>query len=210
MDPEKKRAQQREYMKRLYRRRKENRCCTLCGEQDERTISGKIFCQQCYEKRFEYEAKAARERYLWYKDHKMCPKCGKQDAYTLGGRTYCHECAERERVRQGLAAYIDPLSFSEPKKDRRDYSKIPREQFAERGLCSVCGKPVKPGYKVCESCYDRLAEMRSKSDNTRLREAINSGWRLTQAKKEWYTLRNERRRNEHSTGQAGVHACTST
>lgn len=183
MDAEKKRAQQRECAKGLYNKRKKNRCCTRCGEQDERTLSGKVFCQKCCDKLFERRAKAARERYLMYKSHKMCPRCGKQDAYTLGGRTYCYECTERERVRQGLTVYIDPLLFSAPKKDCKDYSKIPREQFAERGLCSVCGKPVKPGHKVCENCYEHLAEMRSKSDNTRFREIVNSGWRLT--RREW-------------------------
>ena len=192
MDAEKKRAQQRELSKLLYYKRKENQCCTKCGEQDMRTLGGKVFCQKCYDKQFEHRAKTARERYLWYKSHKMCPRCGKQDAYTLGGRTYCYECAERERVKQGLTVYIDPLLFSATKKGRKNYSKIPREQFAERGLCSVCGKPIKPGYKVCENCYDHLAEMRSKSDNTIFREIINSECRLTQAKRA--TLRNERRR----------------
>lgn len=210
MDAEKKRAQQRECMKRLYRKRKENHCCTRCDEQDERTLSGEIFCKQCYEKQFEYRAKVYKDRYQWYKGHKMCPRCGKQDAYTLGGRTYCYECAERERVRQGLTAYIDPLLFSAAKKDRKDYSKIPREQFAERGLCSVCGKPVKPGYKVCENCYDHLADMRSKRDSTRSKEVVNSMWSLIQAKRKWWTMRNERRQNEYSTGQAGANACEST
>lgn len=162
---EKKLAQQREYSKRLYYKRKENKCCTRCGEQDERTLSGKIFCQKCYDKQFEYRARNARERYEWYKSHKMCPHCGKKDAYTLGGRTYCYECNERERRRQGYTADVDSLSFSKLKKDRKDYSKIPREQFAELGLCSVCGKPVKQGYKVCESCYEHLADMRNKIQN---------------------------------------------
>lgn len=174
MDAEEKRAQERELSKLLYKRRKENRLCTKCGEQDDRTLSGKVFCQKCRDKLFECRAKNAKERYLWYKSHKMCTQCGKKDAYTLGGRTRCYECAERERVRKGLTAYIDPLSFSANKKDRKDYSKIPREQFAERGLCSVCGKPVKPGYKVCDNCYERLADMRSKNDRTVFREIINS------------------------------------
>ena len=115
----------------------------------------------------------------------MCPKCGKQDAYTLGGRTYCYECAERERVRQGLTAYIDPLLFSAPKKDRKDYSKIPREQYIERGMCYTCGKPVKPGYKVCESCYDRLLQARSKVKSTAFKESVINGYLLAKAKKEW-------------------------
>lgn len=183
MDAEKKRAQERELSKRLYYKRKNAKCCTRCGEQDARTLSGKVLCQKCHENLFEYRAKAARERYLWYKSHKMCPRCGKQDAYTLGGRTYCYECAERERVRQGLTAYIDPLLFSAHKKGSKDYSKIPREQFAERGLCSVCGKPVKPGYKVCEKCYEHLADMRNKSGRTTFGEIINSECRLVQAKK---------------------------
>lgn len=174
MDDEKKRAQERKLSKLLYNRRKENHLCTKCGEKDERTVSGRVFCQKCYENSFERRAKNAKERYLWYKNHKMCTQCGKKDAYTLGGRTRCYECAERERVRKGLTAYIDPLLFSATKKDRKDYGKIPREQFAERGLCSVCGKPVKPGYKVCELCYERLADMRSKNNGTAFRKIISS------------------------------------
>ncbi len=183
MDAENKRAQQRELSKRLYYQRKDARCCTRCGEQDAHTLSGKAFCQKCHQKLFEYRAKAARERYLWYKGHKMCPRCGKQDAYTLGGRTYCYECAERERSRQGLTVYIDPLSFSATKKDRKDYSKIPREQFAERGLCSVCGKPVKPGYKVCENCYEHLADMRREIQNMAFRSLISNEYCIYKAKR---------------------------
>lgn len=168
-------------MKRLYRKRKENSCCTRCGEQDARTLSGRTFCKRCYEGTFECRANAYKDRYQWYKRHNMCPKCGKQDAYTLGGRTYCYECAEQKRIKQGFKNYIDPLSFTAHKKDQKNYSKIPREQFSELGLCSVCGKPVKPGYKVCENHYANLVEMRGKVKSNPIKDRINREYRLQRA-----------------------------
>ena len=141
------------------------------------------------EDRRAYLKKYMRERRKWLKDHKCCTQCKKQDAYTLNGRSLCYECNKKYRVRHGYPPEVDSMYFSKKKKDFRDYNTIPREQFIERGMCYMCGKPVKEGYKVCEKHYQHMIDMRRKQKENGqdeiLRKAIDERWLLQKAKKEY-------------------------
>lgn len=144
------------------------------------------------EDRRAYHSEYMRERRKWFKEHKCCTECGEQDAYTLGGRSMCYECNKKRRIYQGYTSDIDSLSFSKMRKDRKDYNKIPREQFIKRGMCYLCGKPVKEGYKVCEKHYQHMLDIRKKQkengqDET-IRKAINERWLLQKAKKEYKNM----------------------
>ena len=67
----------------------------------------------------------------------FCVDCKKQDARTLIGKARCFECYEKDRLRHsGLT--------------------ISRKDRSELGLCSMCMKPTKDGFKVCEECYERV------------------------------------------------------
>ena len=48
-------------MKEIYIKRKAKHVCVVCGEQDERTIAGKIRCAKCEEKRKRNVTKAIKK-----------------------------------------------------------------------------------------------------------------------------------------------------
>ena len=136
-----------------------------------------------------------RERRKWYREHNCCTECGKQDAYTIGGRCRCYECNEKKRINEGYSPEVDSLFFSKPKQDRKDYSTIPREQYIERGMCYICGQPVKEGYRVCEKHYQHLADLRQMQKENGQNEAYKR-WidyecrlqHLRKAKKEYKNM----------------------
>lgn len=148
------------------------------------------------EDRRAYHRKYMQERREWYKSHRMCAECGKQDAYTLGGRYLCYECNSKHRIREGYEPTIDHLKFSSHPKNRKDYSKIPRNQFKERGLCYLCGKPALSGFGVCKKHYEHMKKMRAMQKESgadrMLREAINNRWILQKAKQKWSETANGR------------------
>ena len=89
--------------------RAQNRC-VKCGEQDDRTISGKWYCDSCAEERRYYQQKYTARSVELYHQRKaagLCPKCGsKRDNET----TWCSFC----RAKQAQAGKL-----FEPKRKRR-------------------------------------------------------------------------------------------
>ena len=82
-------------MTELYKYRKSHHLCTQCGKQDERTLSGRILCESCYNKA------ATTRRYRTEKRLKkhQCILCGKIDARTLAGHQLCEYHADYYRQR---------------------------------------------------------------------------------------------------------------
>ena len=182
--------QKAEYMRKYHKHRREyfkkNHRCVSCGKKDERTLIGKTQCQSCYNKEKEYLARKAagikiekpkisdeerkahrrqvqreymREKRAWRKQHHVCTECGAQDALTMAGHSKCTDCFEKRRKYYGYKGCYD---FAKPKK-KIEYlcTKEERRERPDKGLCWLCGKPVridpitgKPN-KVCESCYNK-------------------------------------------------------
>ncbi len=125
--------------------RREQRCCSRCGRQDLRTLSGKCRCAICAEKAASPEARAHynAHRSQWLQARKeahVCVQCGKVDEATLSGRIRCAECARK------FAAY-----------NLRDREKH-RELVAQRranGQCIRCGctdRATQQGEDLCFRC----------------------------------------------------------
>ena len=79
-----------EYAKRLREKRKLNHECTICGNKDHRTLSGKPVCYKCLENKRKYDA----ARLQKYKKEHICPDCSnKTELKPNGGYyKYCKKC----------------------------------------------------------------------------------------------------------------------
>lgn len=131
--------------------------CVDCGR--EKAAKGKTRCLVCLsinaEKAFKYRASLNEERQAEekrrvsdkkkriYHDRKaqgLCPYCGRQ---AENGKMQCDRCRAKNR----LAA----------ERSRRARGIKSQQVICEdETICSTCKKPVKPGYKVCERCYDNI------------------------------------------------------
>lgn len=69
--------------------------CTRCGKQDERTVSGRCLCSECWAK----TQLSQQKRYNQRKTNRLCVDCGAQDSYTKRGKTLCFACAVKEAER---------------------------------------------------------------------------------------------------------------
>lgn len=153
-----------EYVKALYKSRVDEHKCVLCGQQDETTLSGKVMCSACAERR-NAAARARRERmkhegrctvcgkpaasgtlcdecrgkrvaYFINRDQrKVCRNCGKQDERTLSGKKLCEACEKAS-----LAHSSEYYSLAQL-----------------RGKCVICHKPLPEGwyYVRCPECQER-------------------------------------------------------
>lgn len=84
-----------EYTKQRYHRLKEEKRCTNCGKQDERTLSGKTMCQSCERNEKTYREKYADKRAFLYNERKrqgLCTRCGKKN--DRKNKISCTECAQ--------------------------------------------------------------------------------------------------------------------
>lgn len=117
--------------KERYLMKKEAGVCMLCGSRDERTESGKVYCQACSDwtkKRMDLKRREAVDR-------KVCVNCGAQDERTLAGFHLCEECSNLRKVR---------------KAERRE------RRIAE-GRCTACGAKLPDGhpYRMCAECAEK-------------------------------------------------------
>lgn len=131
---------------------KEHHVCVNCGQQT--ALPGRTLCWDCtdkvakrgYKKRQrqksdkvhqekvkEYRKKIYHER----KNAGVCTACGKRPPRP--GRTRCSRCADKDNSR------YKPVF--PPKSERVSY-----------GVCSNCGNPVEPGYKMCLKCLTAIRE----------------------------------------------------
>ncbi len=144
---EKKRVYDREVKKGL----RALKICPTCGKN--KLYGDEKICLECRDKSARYAAEQKpekdainnyhRSRYQILKNAGRCTRCGKPT--TNGVR--CKQCAElQNRKRRGTSDVL--------------FKRI------EQKLCVNCGKPVKPGYKVCQECYERNMSNLSKANAT--------------------------------------------
>ena len=97
---------------------------------------------------------AQREREYCKRLH-ICRYCKSQDAYTLSGRTLCAECAAEEAERKRRKRAKD----KEYRKAQNESVKRWRDNNADKGICSYCGKRKTDGiHKTCDYCRQKLKE----------------------------------------------------
>ena len=174
-NPEDRRTYQREYMRERRAMFKRFALCKECGRQDTRTMSpSHAYCEACAAKRRAYPHSVEDRRLL-----ELCTQCG---APALVGRQVCEKHLEhmREMTRKKCEGKTPRKTDGRPNPD------APKSQWPELGFCRVCGDPKLPTYKVCQRCYDRLAEMRQKQkaegSDALLRQAIDTRWRDIQTR----------------------------
>jgi hypothetical protein len=151
-------------------RMKEQHRCTRCGNQDARTLDGKILCAACAEREKEayrrrraenpesFQAQNADKREYMHllRDLHVCKSCKRQDAFTLNGRAYCAECAAKNAERKRKWRGENP-------EESRARSRQSREKYAMENRCTVCGKPLPYmcGFKTCASCREHSRQLRA-------------------------------------------------
>ena len=131
--------------------------CVDCGR--ETAAKGKTRCLVCLslsaeksyqyrkslseEKRIEQERKASdRKKHIYYdrKAHGLCPYCGRS---IKSDEKQCGICKAKNRLNA--------------ERYRRARGIESQQIICEdETICSTCSKPVKPGYKVCERCYENI------------------------------------------------------
>lgn len=175
-------ADRRAHKKRYLNLVQEHRC-VQCGKSDERTLSGRTRCVECFakqcakpqkpktpEQRAITDANKKAWKELRRKNH-LCTECGEKDAFTLNGRALCAVCANKAAVRRRKSYAKNP----EPAKERA------RRYTAERaaaGLCTICGKKkADEGFKTCIDCRvrGRLKAARKRARN-RAKAGVINNW----------------------------------
>ena len=144
--------------KRHYLKRVREKKCVTCGKQDERTLSGRVYCQECEtrhranasprkprteEQKREESAnkKAWKERLLALG---ACTQCGTKDKRTVRGMHLCVICAAKKSRSQ--KKHWDKGKQSAYMKSRRD-------AWREQGRCTYCGgRKEEPEKMLCVDC----------------------------------------------------------
>lgn len=140
--------------KERYQRRKENNICVFCQKQDAYTLSGKVLCFECSQKRDkylkDYYSKNAMEKKSKNKEKRakcaqqgICTNCKKRKAED--GFKLCPVCRAKRRKKNKEAA------------ERRGV--VTNEMLPYLDVCHRCRKePLMEGKKVCESCHEKICE----------------------------------------------------
>ena len=152
---------QKEANLRAYQRKVAEHRCITCGKQDERTLSGRVRCQACFDKyrakshgntpktREKRDAENADKR-AWtakLKSLHACTRCGTKDKRTLNGFSTCMICAAKHRRWQ---------QTSEDKERKHARLKKLRDWRREQGLCTNCGgRREEPDKVLCVDCRVR-------------------------------------------------------
>lgn len=171
---EAKRMSNRERCARAYMRKVQERRCVICGRQDERTLTGRVHCLECYRKKQarrprqkrtpeqqEIENESRREWEARRVELQLCAKCGAKDKNTVNGHRLCLRCTAMKRVY--AANKYDPERRSEYIRKRRD-------RFRAEGRCTRCGGKREDANKaMCVDCRVRARL------NRRRRQANQAG-----------------------------------
>lgn len=154
----------RQYGKETYEWLKQHHLCTKCKNQDAYTLNGRVLCYECSckdQKRLKksYWDKRTqvlifkKEEYEYYKKLGICTRCHTRQARE--GHTECSVCCGKRKKHY----------------DENKVKSYAREDAIANGMCRTCLKEkVKPGYKVCEKCYDHLIQMGEKADHSYIRK----------------------------------------
>lgn len=148
---------------------KEHGICPTCGKNE--LFGDENNCPECRAKKAEWMQKAREKngdkistqhnisqnkRYHELIDAGICPNCKKRQA--SNGMRMCDVChaklLEQRRVRNGY--------YVRPKKSERH----------TLGLCAFCKNPIKPGYKVCETHYQKCLEIVHSENSIKARERL--------------------------------------
>lgn len=99
--------------------------------------------------------------------HAHCSECNKEPARNIGGDYYidklsdfCPNCGRKVRPDQKQCDFCRARKRTNAERHRRSLGIMPKQIMCEdETVCSTCGKPVKAGFKVCESCYQHCVDM---------------------------------------------------
>lgn len=105
----------------------------------------------------------------------FCRECGKQDAYTLNGRAKCAECVERDtELRRQKRGYRPKWE-----KERTEKPEV-NSPRGDNGICWQCNKkPIAPGHKLCEDCYQMKVRILRENNFWRGRRNDGHPWNKT-------------------------------
>lgn len=149
---------------RAYQRKVAEHRCVCCGQQDERTLSGRIYCQECLDRhnaanprkklnkeQREHASQYKRDVKQWYLEHQVCMRCKTKDKHTLAGHLLCARCAAKQAKHRRDKYDAEKMNA---------YHKSRRDAWREQGLCTNCGgKKEEPDKMMCIDCRVR-ARMR--------------------------------------------------
>lgn len=131
-----------EWGKALRKARKAAKECTVCGRQDERTLSGRALCEVCANKNLEHR----KNRYHAMREARVCVVCGEQDQRTYAGWALCERCKD---LRNEYGAKYREGHREKILGQQRAYAIKRDARLKEVGLCSRCGKnPPLPGKRM--------------------------------------------------------------
>ncbi|MBP5709995.1 MAG: hypothetical protein J6W84_03355 [Bacteroidales bacterium] len=160
--------------KRHYLKKVSEHKCVTCGKQDERTLAGMRYCQECRDRhRANASPKKKRtpeqrkrendDKRAWYAmcvEKMMCVQCGRKDKHTVNGHRYCAICQEKKNKRN---------REKWDSEEKAAYHKNRRDKWREQGLCTCCGgKKEEPDRMMCIDC-------RVKAKMNRLRRQAEKG-----------------------------------
>ena len=129
-----------------YLKRKQAGVCARCGAEDERILTGKLYCGGCAQKILTGQM----ERRAYMRMQKRCIHCGVRDERTERGRTLCAGCAQKQRELPSMERFTENYKEKQKKlrKERRD-----------KGVCTKCGgERDEPGFLMCTSCRGKQRE----------------------------------------------------
>ena len=154
--------------KRSYQKKVNEHRCVTCGKPDERTLSGRVYCQVCWDRHRanasprkkrspEQQAKENADKREWQAkclEIQICTRCGRKDKHTVNGHLLCSICAAKKNKWQH-----EHWNSEEKSK----YYKNRRNQWREQGLCTYCGgKKEEPDKMLCIDCRVRARMRRTK------------------------------------------------
>lgn len=164
-----------EYNRETYSFYKARHICTRCKKN--RAAPGHVACDECREaqqrryaercngrtadEQAAYKALVKQQHADWYKrlrEQGICVGCGKRQA--ASGRSRCVWCLAKDKRRA--------------EEKRRQQGRTPASERGMYGECAIClKKPAKKGYKLCESCYNKLKKNRCTSQDGYFRDTMN-------------------------------------
>lgn len=133
--------------------------CPRCRK--EKLYGDEKNCSKCSEKAY-LQIMPNRDREHYNELHREWSRRTHHEYIAKG---ICTRCRKRKSDYGFKTCGICRSKDAEAKR-RRSVPKIPKSERAELGLCYFCMEPVKPGYKVCQRCYDRNVENSKKADRS--------------------------------------------
>lgn len=148
---------------------KEHGICPTCGKNQ--LFGDEKNCPECRAKKAEWMQEARgrngekiaeqhkisqNRRYHELIDAGICPNCKKRPAEN--GMRFCSICRakriEQRRIKSGF--------YAKPRKSERH----------TLGICAFCNNPIKPGYKICETHYQKCLETANSENTKKAREKL--------------------------------------